>query len=151
MTRAELLKFIQPIEHVVLSTVTADEKPQAAVVGIVVTDGLELFFDTSNASRKCANLRANPNIAFVIGWDDRQTVQYEGVADEPTGDELKRLKQLYFARFKDGPVRERWPDITYFRVRPRWARYSDFRGEAAKIFELALGHVGRLEEGAGGR
>ena len=34
---------------------------------------------------------------------------------------------------------EKWPDITYFRVAPRWARYSDFRGETPKITELVLG------------
>lgn len=138
ITKDQLLKLIRPIEHVVLATVTPDEKPEAAVVGIVVTDALELFFDTSNVSRKCINLRSNPNIAFVIGWDDSQTVQYEGVADEPTGEVLQQLKQLYFARFKEGPTREKWPDITYFRVRPRWARYSDFRGETPKIAELNL-------------
>ena len=139
MTREQLLRFVRPIEHAVLGTVTADERPEAAVVGIVVTEELELFFDTSNVSRKCVNLRANPHVAFVIGWDDSQTVQYEGVADEPAGAELKRLKQLYFARFKEGPTREQWPDITYFRVRPRWARYSDFRGVEPKIVELTLG------------
>jgi pyridoxine/pyridoxamine 5'-phosphate oxidase len=138
MTRAELLAFIRPIEHVVLATVSPASQPEAAVVGIVTTDTLELFFDTSNLSRKCANLRVNPKIAFVIGWDDSQTVQYEGVADEPKGDELKRLKQLYFARFKEGPAREGWPDITYFRVRPTWARYSDFRGAEAKIVEVPV-------------
>ncbi len=138
MNRAELLAFIRPIQHVVLATVTPDEKPEAAVVGIVVTDALELFFDTSNRSRKCQNLRVNPNVAFVIGWDDSQTVQYEGVADEPTGEELRKLKQLYFARFEQGPARESWPDITYFRVKPRWARYSDFRGAEANIVEVPL-------------
>jgi uncharacterized pyridoxamine 5'-phosphate oxidase family protein len=138
MNREQLLSFIRPIEHVVLATVTADEKPEAAVVGIVVNERLELFFDTSNVSRKCVNLRANPFVAFVIGWDDSQTVQYEGVADEPKGEELQALKQLYFARYKEGPTREKWPDITYFRVKPLWARYSDFRGDAAKIVELTL-------------
>ena len=138
MTRSELLAFIRPIEHVVLATVSPAGHPEAAVVGVVVTDALELFFDTSNVSRKCANLRANPKIAFVIGWDDSQTVQYEGLADEPKGDELARLKQLYFGRFKDGRTRETWPDITYFRVRPTWARYSDFRGAEAKIVEVPV-------------
>lgn len=138
MTRAQLLAFIRPIEHVVLATVTPEGRPQAAVVGVVVTDELELFFDTSNLSRKCHNLRARPEIAFVIGWDDAQTVQYEGIADEPKGEALARLKQLYFARFKDGVAREQWPDITWFRVRPRWARYSDFRGTAPVIFEVPL-------------
>lgn len=138
MTRDQLLDFIRPIDHAVLATVTPKGEPQAAVVGIVVSDQLELFFDTSNVSRKCVNLRAKPSIAFVIGWDDAQTAQVEGVADEPKGADLARLKALYFARFTDGPTREQWPDITYFRVRLNWARYSDFRGPEAKIVEVAL-------------
>ena len=28
--------------------------------------------------------------------------------------------------------RERWPDIAYVRVRPRWVRYSDFQPDAAE-------------------
>ena len=138
MTKTELLQFIRPIDHAVMASVHPHGGPQAAVVGIVVSDQLELFFDTSNVSRKCANLRASPKIAFVIGWDDAQTAQVEGIADEPKGEELARLKKLYFARFAEGPTREKWPDITYFRVRLTWARYSDFRGAEAKIVEVAV-------------
>lgn len=138
MTRSELLAFVRPIDHAVMASVNSAGGPQAAIVGIVVSDDLELFFDTSNVSRKCLNLRARPKIAFVIGWDDAQTAQVEGIADEPTGDDLARLKKLYFARFAEGPTREKWPDITYFRVRLTWARYSDFRGAAANVVEVPL-------------
>ena len=64
---------------------------------------------------------------MVIGWEDEQTVQIEGVADEPTGPELARLKAVYFEAYPDGVDREKWPGITYVRVRPQWMRYSDFR------------------------
>src|SRR6478672_7003058 len=40
---------------------------QAAIVGIVVSGRLELFFDTLATSRKAINLRRNPSAAFVIG------------------------------------------------------------------------------------
>ncbi|WP_292311882.1 pyridoxamine 5'-phosphate oxidase family protein [Mesorhizobium sp.] len=73
--------------------------PQAAVVGIVVDDHFEIFFDTLATSRKCRNLRHNPRFALVIGWDWQEacTLQLQGHADEPTGDELARFKNLYFA------------------------------------------------------
>ena len=138
MNRTGLLDFIRPIDHAVMASVHPTGSPQAAVVGIVVSDALEIFFDTSNVSRKCLNLRARPKIAFVIGWDDAQTAQVEGIADEPTGEDLARLKKLYFARFAEGPAREKWPDITYFRVRVTWARYSDFRGAQAQIVEVPI-------------
>ena len=62
-------------------------------MGFVVTDRFELFFDTVETTRKVQNLRRNPKIAFVIGGltgGDERTVQYEGLADEPSGAELAR-------------------------------------------------------------
>jgi pyridoxine/pyridoxamine 5'-phosphate oxidase len=134
---AELLAFLRKHRYAVEATAAAGGAPQAAVVGVAVSDELELVFDTLGTTRKAQNLRRDPRIALVVGWDDEQTVQLEGIADEPTGDELVRLKRVYFAQFPDGPERERWPDITYFRVRPRWARYSDFR-PGGGVVEVAL-------------
>jgi len=49
---------------------------------------------------------------------------------------IERLQQAYFARFPDGPTRLAWPGLTYFRVRPSWIRYSDFRGAEPVIAEF---------------
>src|SRR4051794_2321801 len=127
MTRAELITFIRTQKWAVVASVGQGGQPQAAVVGVAVTDDLELVFDTLGSTRKAANLARDPRIAVVIGWDDEQTVQLEGIADQPTGAERERLQRAYFARFPDGPARLAWPGLTYFRVRPTWARYSDFR------------------------
>lgn len=129
MTRTELLSFLRAQPWTVQASVSAEYAPQAAVVGVAVTEALELVFDTLGDTRKAVNLRANPRIAFVFGWDDAQTVQYEGVADEPQGEALAALQAVYFARFPDGPARLAWPGLTYFRVRPTWIRYTDFRGD----------------------
>jgi len=53
-------------------------------------------------------------------------VQLEGIADEPTGTERDRILDAYFAAYPDGRDRLAWQGITHFRVRPTWARYSDF-------------------------
>src|SRR5258708_1356409 len=113
----------------VQASVSSVARPQAAVVGVAVTDGFEVIFDTIASSRKAINLKQNPKIAFVFGGltpGDERTVQYEGVADCPIGLELERFQRAYFARFPDGPQRLSWPGITYFRVHPNWIRYSDF-------------------------
>ena len=93
-----------------------------------------------------ANLRRFARIALVVGWEEEQTVQIEGVADEPTGAELDRLKLVYFAAYPDGPERQVWKDITYVRVRPTWARYSDFRsgGGVVEMSEADLRPRGAL-------
>src|SRR5216684_4378958 len=82
-TKRELYDFINEHKLGVLATVSSLNLPEAAVVGIAVTTDLEIVFDTIGTSRKSQNLRLNPRIAFVVGWDDEITVQYEGEADEP--------------------------------------------------------------------
>jgi len=143
MTRAELLAFLRRHKLAVVSTVAAGGAPQAAVVGVAFTDDLEIVFDTLGDTRKAANLRRDARVAVVVGWDEEQTAQLEGVADEPSGAELARLQQVYFAAYPDGPTRLAWPGITYFRVRPTWARYSDFRGADARIVELDAAALAR--------
>jgi general stress protein 26 len=133
-----MLQFVRRHRYAVQASVATDGAPQAAVVGIAVSDALEVVFDTLGTSRKAKNLRHEPRMALVVGWDEEQTLQLEGVADEPSGDELQRLKRVYLAAFPDGAEREQWPDITYVRVRVTWARYSDFR-PGGSVCEIDLG------------
>jgi hypothetical protein len=67
---------------------------------------------------------------------DERTVQLEGITDEPAGEDLERLKALYFVRFPEGRDRLRWPGLTYIRVRTEWLRFSDFGLSPPAITEL---------------
>ena len=148
MTRSELLQFMRGHSLAVQTSVSPSVAPQAAVVGMVVTDDFEVFFDTLEVTRKMHNLRRNPKIAFVIGGltnGDERTVQYEGVADEPVGAELEHLKELYFIRFPDGRERQSWRGLVYVRARPTWIRYSDFNRIPPEIFEFTLDHLKCLD------
>ena len=127
MTHGELLRFLRGQRWAVEASVNGHGQPEAAVIGVAVTEELELVFDTLSDSRKAANLRRTPRISLVLGWDDGQTAQIEGIVDEPAGDELQRLKSIYFQRFPDGHQRAELAGIAYFRVVPLWLRYSDFR------------------------
>jgi len=141
VNEGDLLTFLRSHRWAIEATTSTALAPQAAIIGIAVTDRLELVFDTLASSRKAENLRVNPRIALVIGgWNDSEprTVQYEGVADFPDGPELERIKQTYFAVFPDGPARLAWPGITYVRVKPAWIRYSDFMREPPVIMERAF-------------
>jgi len=138
MDRAQLVAFIRNHRFAVEASVAADGRPQAAVVGVACTDDLELVFDTLQSTRKYQNLRREPRVALVVGFDDgeAQTVQLEGVVDEPTGAEQARIKEAYFAAFPEGRERERWDGITWMRVRVTWARYSDFRSAEPRIVQI---------------
>ena len=126
MTRGELLQYLQRHRLGVVATTSPNGDPQSAVVGTAVTDQLEIVFDTLSTTRKCKNLRRQPKISVVVGWDQEITVQYEGIADEPVGPELDRLKKLYFDVYPECMDHQTWDGITYFRIRPTWIRYSDF-------------------------
>lgn len=78
MTRQELLVMMRANRFAIQASVSPAASPQAAVVGVIVTDDFELFFDTLDMIRKMLNLRQNPKIAFVIGGTvegDERTVQ----------------------------------------------------------------------------
>jgi hypothetical protein len=139
MTKTELLTFMRSNHHAVQATVSVAAAAQASVVGIAVSDDLEIVFDTVATTRKIQNLRSNPAISFVIGGTlpgDERSLQYDGVADEPTGAELERLKGIYYAVFPDGPSRLAWDGLTYVRARPRWLRYMDFNANPPVVLEL---------------
>jgi general stress protein 26 len=139
ITREGLLEFMRSEKYAVQASVSRGRAPQAAVVGIAVSDRFEIVFDTVASSRKASNLRVNPAVAFVIGGThdgDERTVQYEGMADEPNGAQLEPLLALYYARFPDGPARRSWPGLIYVRVKPTWIRYSDFGAQPPEIAEF---------------
>lgn len=119
-----------------ISTLAADGRPQAAVVEFAHTPELEIILDTYNTSRKYANLQRDPRAALVIGWDDRVTVQYEGLAEEPTGAELERCKDIYFAKNPRAKNWEHEPTIAYLKITPTWIRYSDLTTRPWDITEF---------------
>lgn len=133
------------------ASIAAEGAPEAAPVEFVVNEGLELFIDSFESTRKVANLRCDPRVAFVIGGQtlgDARTVQYEGTVDSPSGAELEQYKSDYFTTHPEGIRRSKLPGISYFRVRPRWIRYANFNAAPAQIvvFEgAALGGDHRVE------
>lgn len=126
MTRAELLAFLRRHRIAVEATVGSDGTPQAAVIGIAVSDELEIIFDTLANTRKYANLRSNPRVALVVGWDHEATAQIDGVAYFPEREALERARNCYFSVYPDGRERLAWPGITHVAVKPERVRFSDF-------------------------
>src|SRR5262245_42228992 len=105
LSRNALLRFLREYRHAVQCSAGAKGVPQSAIVGVAVSDDFEIVFDTLSSSRKATNLRARSGISFVIGSTARDaqcTVQFEGIADEPVGEERERLVRLYLSVFPDG-------------------------------------------------
>ena len=86
--------------------------------------------------RKYANLRKNNRVAFVIGWDEDITVQYEGEAYELAGEEKDKYKEIFF---KKNPKAQKWeavPEIRFFKVVPKWVRYSNLKVHPWEVYEI---------------
>jgi pyridoxine/pyridoxamine 5'-phosphate oxidase len=137
MTLEEVFDIARRKRFVVVSTVDESGAPEAALMGFALTHGNEVVFDTLSTSRKAVNLARNPKAALVIGWDDNISLQIEGLARRPTGDDLASAKTAYFREWPDGRARENWPNIAYVVVRPKWIRYSNYSG-APVVEEFTL-------------
>jgi pyridoxine/pyridoxamine 5'-phosphate oxidase len=138
MDREQLVEFVRHRGLAVVATRDANGEPQAALVGVAATALGEIVFDTLTSSRKYRNITSHPGVALVIGWDDEVTLQCEGLADLPLGEDLVRCTTAYFDQYPDGRQRAASPDIKHVRVRPRWLRYSDYRPDSFTIEELEL-------------
>lgn len=125
-TRDEVLAFLRSRYCGVIATATSDGRPESALVDIATTEAGEIVFETTSATRKFANLRDNPRVALVVGWDDEQTLQIDGTVDMLSGVELARLRDFYLSIFPQKASHPNWPGNHYFRIRPRWMRFSDY-------------------------
>ncbi len=124
MNRKALYLYIHSHDVGVLSTVSASGAPEAALMQFGDTKRFELIFDTLSTTRKYKNLQQNPRVAFTIGRNDGTTVQYEGIASELSGGELTKYKKIMFAKNSEFQKWETLPNMTYFKVTPKWIRYA---------------------------
>ena len=85
MTAADLLAFLRRHRLCVQASVASSGSPQGAVVGFAVSDDLEIVFDTLATSRKMKNLRRDPRVAIVVGWDTSRRCRSKGWPTSPEG------------------------------------------------------------------
>jgi general stress protein 26 len=138
MTQDFLYDFISRHKLAVVASLSPQGFPQSALVGIGVAPDLRIIFDTLTDSRKYQNLIDNPNISAVIGWENSATIQIEGKAYIPQGEELEELKRIYYQAYPHGWQRALSPELTYFCIKPTWARYSEFNTDPPRIFEMKV-------------
>jgi len=109
---------------------------QAATVAFTERNNDELIFATNNYSRKYRNLKADPHVAVVIGWDEKVTVQSEGSAFELSGSEQVEAQQ---AHLKKHPTSAKYATLEsqrFFKIKLVWIRYTDISQEPEFSFEI---------------
>ncbi len=132
--------FIKQHHLAVLSTVSGDMLPEASVVGFDIEQknaDFEIRFVTFDSSRKHANLKRNPRVAMVIGWDHGKTIQIEGEAFEVTDSE--DVKEIEWKNLEKMPTVAKYinPErAVFYKIIPKSLRYSDYSTEPWQRIEL---------------
>lgn len=127
-TLEDLAAHVAEVGMGVVATVSAAGNPEAAFMELAATEDGEILFVTRSDARKSENLRVNPRVAVVVGWESGVTVQVEGVADRPTGEERVDLARVFEESFPD--TKAQAEGFAVFRIRPRWARYYDTNSDS---------------------
>jgi pyridoxine/pyridoxamine 5'-phosphate oxidase len=137
LTRKHAYEFLKSCRFGAIATIAQERGPQAALVNIAVTEDLEIVFQTLQTARKCLNLRHDPRVAIVT-WKENETLQFEGIADEPDEYALKPLLDTYFEARPEARAQAGWPDLIYVRIKPRWIRLSFYSGTSWRVDDLKL-------------
>lgn len=130
-----ILEFLRKHSLAVIATCHPTGAPEAATIDFAVRDNLEIVFSTFKETRKFSNLAARPDVAFVVGWDDNITVQFEGEARRVPAEDVER----YLIAFLDMvPAEKEFIErgAVLFKATPRWIRYSDFNKEPPEMIEI---------------
>lgn len=131
-----VLGFIKKHKICVISTVNSKGNPESGVIEFGETDNLELIFDTFFTYRKYNNIQNNPYVSIVVGWDEDITIQYEGKAYELKDNELSKYKKIFFKKLPNAKKWQKYKEIRFFKVIPKWIRYSDLRVNPWNVFDI---------------
>lgn len=121
----------------VISTINELEHcSESALIAFTQNENLELYFMTFCTSKKYANLQNNRSVSLVIGFE-YTTIQYEGIACPLIEDDVQEA--LHAFSIKETPCSSDFlndPRARFFKVVPKWIRYSDYTICPAEIFEI---------------
>lgn len=126
MNLNSIKSFLEDFNTCVISTVDKNCKPEAATVGFSCDENMRIVICTNTKTRKAVNMRNNPSVALVVGFEGSCTLQYEGTVNKTTLSELGlRLEQHY----KKIPSARRFgedKDQGYYLITPTWLRFTDY-------------------------
>lgn len=133
----KILKLLKVEKLATISTVGLNLKPESALVAFAEDSLLNIYFQTSENTRKFANLLENNNVAFVVGFG-RITIQYEGIATKIANERrIERVKEIFIK--KNSPTTKTFLDrekVSFFIVEPTWIGYSDYTKAKPFVDEL---------------
>lgn len=134
-TKRIILEFLRKHTLAVIATCHSEGTPEAATIDFAVRDNLEIVFSTFRDTRKFGNLTERPGVAFVVGWDENITIQYEGEAIKVPAEDIERYQDAFLDSV---PAEREFVErgAVIFKATPRWIRYSDFNKEPPELIEI---------------
>lgn len=133
----KVYEFIKQRHLAVLSWITKDCLPQSSLIGYSENDKGELFFGTFDTSRKYANFRQDRmHVSVVIGWEQGKTVQLEGMVERIGEAEIEEIKRNHLAKIPTAAKYVSAPHERFFKIVPKWIRYSDLSSDPWDVFEI---------------
>jgi len=134
-TKRMILEFMRKHVLAVIATCHRNGTPEAATIDFVVRDNFEIVFSAFEETRKFRNLAERPGVAFVVGWDDNITVQYEGEATTVPVTDIQQYQEVFLESVPDDrEFIER--GAAMFKATPRCIRYSDFNKAPPELIEI---------------
>lgn len=135
-SREQIYEFLNSYNLGVVSTIDEAGLPNAAIVGFGQTKDLQILIGTDNSTRKYKNLQSNPHVAFTVGGETAETIQYEGTARELSPEELHIVRENYWQKNPHAEAHSKNPGERYFIITPTWIRYTDLRVDPWDVTEL---------------
>jgi general stress protein 26 len=138
----EVISFMKKYNFLTLAT-SREDKPSISTVAYA-NDGLEIYFEAEEGTEKTQNIKANPNVALLIGGAypvsdkmermlKRIQLQYEGKAEV--------VKDAFEIKYADDILRTKFPiyqktcysdplslGFEVIKITPKRLRYLDERG-----------------------
>jgi uncharacterized pyridoxamine 5'-phosphate oxidase family protein len=132
--RDKALSFLTMNETGVLATVSPDGKPHARLLYYTSDESFNIYFITLASTRKVADMKANPHVAFTVSTVDMpQALQLEGtvtdLTETATNDPLiVAFIQKLIPKKPYGIPLEHLDTavIRIFKITPDWVRFGDF-------------------------
>ena len=148
VTKKDIYLFLKQNKHAVISTISADNTPESALMYYGVDKDLNFYVVAGDKSRKYPNMKRNPEVSLVISDEYMQkTVQAQGRTEE-----LKKVKRnskaIKLLTEALSPtvwqtIAHLWDpvppimkmhngEIAIFKITPAWLRCADFSAPAGE-------------------
>lgn len=134
---ARIREFMKEHDLGVLSTVNPKGLPESSVVGFSETENFEIVIGSFAGARKSDNLKTNPFVSLVVGWEKGHTVQLEGEAHEVTNQEEKNvLIRNHLAKIPTAAKYVSLEEEKIYKIKPHWVRFSNLSTDPWEVFEV---------------